>query len=369
MYASFDIRSSIKTYGVSIGGGLIDAIGDEPNTIILCDRYFADRFGGRAAAAVIDIEATEAAKSLDRMPEVVVRLREAGATRGSEIVAIGGGVIQDIATFCASIYMRGVSWRYAPSTLLGMVDSCVGGKSAINVGPYKNIVGNYYPPDRILIDPALVSSLGIEQRIAGLCEAAKICYARGAETFERYLALEPDPSMDERSLAALIELSLRTKQWFIEIDEFDRKERLLLNFGHTYGHAIEGATHFGISHGVAVGVGMIAAAELAKAQYGHGALPSHTDEMVTHIRHLLSFVPGVPEVLSSVSADDYFERFVADKKHTASEYTVIGIGRDGALGIERFARDSAGKARVSEVFELIRHLLSRSAAEEATRQA
>lgn len=353
MYASFDIRSSIKTYRVSIdSGSLGQVVGDTTDTMILCDRYFSDRLGSHAGG-VIDIEATEAAKSLDRIPEVIVRMREAGATRQSRVVAVGGGVIQDIATFCASVYMRGIDWRYIPSTLLGMVDSCIGGKSAINVGPYKNIVGNYYPPDEILIDPALAATLGIEQKVAGLCEAAKICYAHGEETFNRYLALDPSPGMNEAALAELIELSLRTKQWFIETDEFDHKERLLLNFGHTYGHAIEGATHFGISHGVAVGVGMLAAVHLARSRSGT-ALPGYTDAVEAHIRWLLGFIPGLVEVFASVSVDAYFDHFMADKKHTASTYTVVGIGEDGALCIEQFPRDQAGALLIRRAFESVR---------------
>lgn len=352
MYASFDIRSSIKTYGVRIAPGLMEEIAESSaGATVLCDRFFAGRFAGHGGG-VIDVEATEGAKSLDRMPEVIVRIRETGATRQSRLVAVGGGVIQDIATFCSSLYMRGIAWQYTPTTLLGMVDSCIGGKSAINVGPYKNIVGNYYPPDRILIDPGLVATLGIEQKVAGLCEAAKICYAHGEETFARYLALDPSPDMSEVDLARLIELSLRTKQWFIEVDEFDRGERLLLNFGHTYGHAIEGATHFGISHGVAVGVGILAAARLAREQAD--GVPGHTRALEDHMHHLLSFIPGLDEVLGSANTDDYFERFVADKKHTPSEYTVVAIARDGALHIQRLPRDDNGEKFIRGIFDVVR---------------
>lgn len=356
MYASFEIHSSIKSYGVKIASGLMEEItGALGDATVLCDRFFSGRFPGRQG--VIDVEATEEAKSLDRMSEVIVRMREAGVTRQSRLVAVGGGVIQDVATFCSSIYMRGIAWQYAPTTLLGMVDSCIGGKSAINVGPYKNIVGNYYPPNQILIDPGLVATLGIEQRVAGLCEAAKICFARGAETFAEYLALNPEPDMSENDLARLIELSLRTKQWFIEVDEFDRKERLLLNFGHTYGHAIEGATHFGISHGVAVGIGILAAAQLADGQYGEAQSADHVRALVDHIRHLLGFIPGLADILASVETERYFERFVADKKHTPTTYTVVAIGEDGVLGIRSLPRDEQGANVIRGVFDTVRTTL------------
>jgi 3-dehydroquinate synthase len=330
-----------------------DIVDTSSDATVLCDCFFASRFEGYQRG-VIDIEASEAAKSLDRIPEIVIRMRKLGTLRQSRLIAIGGGVIQDVATFCSSVYMRGISWQYLPTTLLGMVDSCIGGKSAINVGPYKNIVGNYYPPDRILIDPGLVSTLGIEQKVAGFCEAAKICYAHGEDTFRRYLALDPFPDMREAALARLIELSLLTKQWFVEVDEFDHKERLLLNFGHTFGHAIEGATHFSVSHGVAVGVGILAALKLARELYVENRLPDYTCALETYIQHLLSFIPALDDVLAMVSVDDYFERFTADKKHTVNSYTVVGIAPDGGLQIIRLSRDEVGENTVRRIFDAVR---------------
>lgn len=354
MFASFDIRSSLKTYGVSIASGIMSELSRfAADSIVLCDRFFAERFAGHEGG-VIGIEATEKAKSLECIPEVIARMRAGGATRRSSLVAVGGGVIQDIGTFCSSIYMRGIGWQYAPTTLLGMVDSCIGGKAAINVGDYKNIVGNFYPPDRILVDPGFTATLGIEQKIAGLCEAAKICYARGKETFSRYVALEPSPQMGGSDLAGLIELSLRTKQWFIEVDEFDRKERLLLNFGHTYGHAIEGATHFRVSHGVAVGVGILAAVELARGQWGEVGIPDHTRALESHIRQLLGFIPGLADVLASAGVENYFAHFVADKKHTPTAYTVVAIGADGALEIRQVPRDEVGAKNFHTIFDVVR---------------
>ncbi len=164
----------------------------------------------------------------------------------------------------ASVYMRGLQWAYIPTTLLAMCDSCIGGKSSINVGPYKNLVGTFHPPAAIMIDPGLVSTLSLEQTVSGLVEACKICYCRGTAAFQEYLDLKPSPSMTEGQIEQAVLLSLSSKKWFIEIDEFDRAQRLLLNFGHTFGHAIEGASHFRISHGIAVGVGMLCAIRLGE---------------------------------------------------------------------------------------------------------
>jgi 3-dehydroquinate synthase len=350
MSASFEIHSSAGRYAVALGTGISDGILKEsPRAIVLCDRFFEARLRNYGLP-VIAVEATEGAKSLDRISEVIVSLREAGAARDSLLIAIGGGVIQDIATFCASIFMRGVPWIYAPTTLLGMVDSCIGGKSSINVGKYKNIVGNFYPPRSVLIDSVFIESLSADKRIAGLCEAAKICFARGDETFRRYLALGPSVDMESDRFVDVIELSLRAKQWFIEIDEFDRKERLLLNFGHTFGHALEGASDFAVTHGVAVGLGMIAAVELARHR-GIAATPAaRTRELVRHVSELLVAVPALGRALQRVTVDEALDRFASDKKHGTDFFTAIVPNDKGDLERISLPRDGASRRVLAESF-------------------
>lgn len=351
MFASFDVTSHIKSYRVSIGGKLLDGcVEATEDHIFLCDQFFALRLSSENRR-VISVEATEARKSLDRMSDIIICLREAGVTRETILVAVGGGVIQDIATFCASIYMRGIPWMYWPTTLLGMVDSCIGGKSAINVGPYKNIVGNYCPPAGVFIDPSVIQSLGIDQKVAGLCEAAKICYARGGATFDRYLELKPAPDMSEAQLAELIKLSLQAKKWFIEIDEFDQKERLLLNFGHTFGHALEGATGFRISHGVAVGLGMLAALYYARMVYGMDHIAQRARMLEAHVRFLLVSIPNLREILAGTDPATLYNRFLADKKHTGSAYVIVGLGEDGALTICQLPHGAKTTATVRGIFE------------------
>lgn len=363
MSVSFDINSEIKPYKVEIGEGLLEAtLKATGDSIFLCDSFFAGRLAP-CGRPVIAIDATEYAKSLDRMSEVIIRLRDSGATRSTNLIAVGGGVIQDVATFCASIYMRGISWKYLPTTLLGMVDSCIGGKSAINVGPYKNIVGNFYPPDEILVDPDLCGTLAVEQKVAGLCEAAKICYARGDDAFARYLALHPSAELKNIKLSHLIDLSLRSKKWFIEVDEFDRNERLLLNFGHTFGHAIEGAAEFAVSHGVAVGVGILAAIHYSRISTGKETLPQSAVTLAAHIRGLLAHIDGLGEVLAATTEQDLLNRFAADKKHTPTAYTIVGIDQTGRLQRLALPRSSESENMIRETFKAIRQPDFLSAAE------
>jgi 3-dehydroquinate synthase len=286
------------------------------------------------------------------MPDYIEMLRKVGATRQSHVVAVGGGIIQDISTFLTSIYMRGLSWTYLPTTVLAMADSCIGGKSSINVRSYKNLVGNFYPPQKIVVDPEFVTTLGLEMTLGGLFEAGKICYAFGAEKFDAYLALAPEIARTPAAVEPIVEFALRTKKWFIEIDEFDRKERLLLNFGHTFGHAIESATHFGVSHGVGVGIGMAIACAYARTMTAFtpkgaalvGKLESHVRAMLATLDTDPAFVKPLVDVAVAM------EKFEYDKKHRADCYRVVTPAADGALALIAIPRDNATRAGLERAF-------------------
>lgn len=325
MSTCFDIKSSVASYSVSIQAGILDeALRDHHQYIILADEWFARELS-REGLRFIPIKASESAKGLETIPELITQLRAFGANRDNRLLAVGGGVIQDVCGFIASIYMRGIPWTYVPTTLLAMTDSCIGGKSSINVGSYKNLVGTFYPPSRVLLDPTLTSSLSTEQRAAGLIEACKICYCRGADTFQKYLDLRASPSMTTQKIEQVLCLSLLSKKWFIEVDEFDRGERLLLNFGHTFGHALEGASHFRISHGVAVGVGVLCALRLGEL-LGRTYLPSSRAYALSqHMRGLLAEVPQLRQELARVSVSELLDRFAADKKHRSEKYSVVVV--------------------------------------------
>lgn len=319
----FKISASTGEYGVEIGSGLLDShLGASTRQIILCDKYFAPAFQSHGLH-VIGIEAVEASKSLDQMSEVIIALRTLGANRNTTVLAIGGGVIQDIATFVASIYMRGLKWAYLPTTLLGMVDSCIGGKSSINVGNYKNLIGNFYPPANIYIDIDFLKTLSLEQKVAGLCEAVKICFSHTGSAFEQYIALDVQPGSSPDEYQKLINLTLQTKRWFIEIDEHDHKERQLLNFGHTFGHAIEGAAHFVIPHGIAVGMGMLAAIECARMNGHFSKAPDRVAMLENYTTALLGTVADLPRWSKQIVTGELMDRFSSDKKHTSTHYVVV----------------------------------------------
>ncbi len=332
MPKSFEVKTSTGSYTVQVGRKLLgELLSARPDCIVIIDERLRDRLPSDLAK-VISLEASEDQKSLDRMPDIILRMRLFKADRSSHVVAIGGGVIQDIATFVCSIYMRGIGWSYMPTTMLGMADSCIGGKSSINVAGLKNLVGNIYPPQAVVVDTDFVSTLDAGQAVGGMIEAAKICFARGQADFLDYCRIGPTfPLTPERAEALMLQ-SLSVKRWFIEVDEFDKKERLLLNYGHTFGHAVEAATSFGIPHGLAVGLGVIAANQVAKASgwlddegtQAAAAMSSHMIEMI----QMAQCAPISPIPLSQV-----LDKFESDKKHQPANYRIVAPQGRGSLSL------------------------------------
>ena len=212
-------------------------------------------------AFYIEIEILEEKKNLESVQNILASMAAYGVTRNDQIIAVGGGALQDLVTLTASIYMRGIDWHFVPTTLMSMLDSCIGGKSSINLGEYKNLIGNFYPPKMILIDPEFLTTLNSIDIASGLAEGVKICFAAGKDTASKFenLSNEWKSSQSSDSILEAIFLCLHSKKWFVEVDEFDKKERKLLNFGHSFGHALESASGFAIPHGVGVFIGMYSA--------------------------------------------------------------------------------------------------------------
>ena len=326
------IRSSSCTYQVDFPAVASLASWQPQADLLLVDEFFAGCLDPALDDRVVLIHADESAKSFDRMGGVLLELKQRGLNRSSTLLGLGGGVIQDITTFVASIYMRGIPWTYVPSTFLAMADSCLGGKSSINVGPAKNLVGTFHPPRQITLMAPLARSLPPTELRGGLAEAAKICFCHGTESFDRYRHLAAPLLAGEWSdlqLAELLHHVLAVKQWFIETDEFDRAERRLLNFGHTWGHALESATGYAIPHGQAVALGMQAAHRFVGDPAGSTPLIDHTHALLDGV---LS-----PDPLRQFDPLRFLEAFRSDKKHGRIHYHVIVPPRQGAsipLGVE-----------------------------------
>jgi 3-dehydroquinate synthase len=358
VFESFDICASTGSYTVRIEpGGFASHLANRNQDVIIADRFFQNTLSGLGASsrAVLFYEASESIKSLVAVPELIEQIRASGANRQTQFVAIGGGVIQDLVAFAASIYMRGVQWIYVPTTILSMVDSCIGGKSSINVGPSKNLVGTFHPPLSVFVDPVLAGTLPLDEQASGIIEAAKICFCRGPESFQSYLRCSAHPGAETAQLAALISHSLRAKKWFIEIDEFDQNERLLLNFGHTFGHAIEGASNYGIAHGIAVGLGIFCALAFSRQSTEDGselyAEAPAVGELEVHLSSIFRSVPDLSSKLAGLSLDDVMKRFESDKKHQQDDYVLILVEPSGKVVIKKIQKSPAAVRRIRSAIE------------------
>lgn len=351
----FKVNSSISNYVVEIEKGGIGSFIKKNPSYTIVDNNVNRLWPQLNLSSPIIVDAIESNKTLFTVAMLIESLREQKANRKSSLVAIGGGIVQDVSTFCASSYMRGLHWNYAPTTLLGMVDSCIGGKSSINVGQYKNIAGNFYPPQKIIVDVDFCKTLSEQQLIEGLSEAVKICYAHSENRFDKYLEIvDLEQNIYELDFESIVILSLKTKKQFIEEDEFDNGVRLLLNFGHTFGHALEGASDFKISHGVAVGLGMISAYKLSIDLGFIKSSNSRALKLLCHVKDLLQRAPELDAILQKIDMDSAVQKFKSDKKHESDSFVAILYDEKGALVRKSFKKSDNHEQMILNAFNFLR---------------
>jgi 3-dehydroquinate synthase len=205
---------------------------------------------------IIEIDAHEKQKSYKGLVPVINKLIESGFRKNHRLIGIGGGITQDITAFTASIMYRGVDWIFFPTTLLAQGDSCIGSKTSINFGEYKNQLGGFYPPNKIYIDLNFLDTLSLSDLQSGLGEMSHYFVVSGKEDFKQYKH-DYKLALSEKSiLSKMISQSLNIKKSYIEIDEYDQNERQVFNYGHSFGHAIESMTNYAVPHGIAVSFGM-----------------------------------------------------------------------------------------------------------------
>jgi 3-dehydroquinate synthase len=204
----------------------------------------------------LSIEATEHNKTLEYCQTIIKDLITKNIRKNNVIVAIGGGIIQDITAFISSILFRGIEWEFYPTTLLAQADSCVGSKTSINLNEIKNLLGTFNPPSAIYIDVEFLKSLPTQEIKSGIGEMLHFYLLEGSELAEAMM-LEYDKLIKSpKLLKNYIMASLKIKKRTVEKDEFDMNERNLFNYGHTFGHAIETVSDYAINHGQAVTMGM-----------------------------------------------------------------------------------------------------------------
>ena len=294
---------------------------------IVSDEHVWPLYGERLRAALearlpkseaIVLPAGEAHKTLDTVRTIYDRFVEAGLDRGSVVVALGGGVITDMAGFAAATFMRGLPLVQVPTTLLAMVDASVGGKVAVDHPRGKNLIGAFVQPLLVMVDPDLLATLPEMQRRSGLAEVIKAGVIGDVELFDHLAREVPGTSQVPGTwMRWAVERALQVKITIVEEDPYERGRRAVLNLGHTFAHAFEVLADYRLSHGLAVSMGMVAAAHLAELR----RLPK-SDRLRKSIADTLRR-HGLPVTYADASPERVYQAMYADKKRRGSKLSYI----------------------------------------------
>jgi 3-dehydroquinate synthase len=334
-------RQGRSTYRISIDGESLATIGEiaagiaaGSSVAIISNKTVFNLYGSVAEKSLEKaglklvthlIGDGERFKNLKTLESTLKFLGENKIARTDLIVALGGGVVGDLAGFAAAVYLRGIKFIQVPTTLLSMIDSSVGGKTGINTGFGKNLVGAFYQPSAVVIDPDVLRTLPKRELTAGFCEAVK----QGALSGRKLLKLTEDALNNIGQFDRFLAEQVRFKASIVAADEresaakTDAKSRKILNFGHTFGHAIEKVTRYRrFKHGEAVGHGIIFAAELSKK------LEILADDEVKLLNDVVHRAGTLPS-LHGIDPSEVFEAFKFDKKNIGRSLQWILLERIG----------------------------------------
>ena len=340
------------TYDILLGSGLLTQLpallaerGLTGPVVIVSDENVASFWAqplqeafaqAHTPATLITLPAGEAHKQLSTIARLYDEFLAAGLDRSGVVLALGGGVVGDMAGFAAATYLRGVRLVQVPTSLLAMVDSSVGGKTGVDLPQGKNLVGAFKHPELVVIDPDVLATLPPEEFRNGLAEVIKHGIIQDAELFAQFRGDGPD------SLLSMIARALRVKIDVVQQDPFEAGLRAHLNLGHTFGHAIERVSHYAIPHGQAVGLGLIAAASLAARR---GICPP---ELPAQIQDVLARV-NLPTTLHGYQPEAILQAMTTDKKRKQGRVRFVLPRALGDVGVYDDVRDEEVLASLKSV--------------------
>lgn len=332
-----------KTYTITIQEASLGQVGNwlanlwstDKKVAIITDTVVSDFYLAQVKDALADsgfnvcykiLPSGEGTKSLETTSEVMAWLTSEGLTRSDGLLALGGGIIGDLAGFVASTYMRGIDFVQLPTSLLAQVDSSVGGKTAVNCHGIKNLVGTFYQPDGVLIDPLTLGTLPSERVSEGLAEVVKMAAILDSELWHD---LDQLTSVEDflKNPTPFIARSCYLKGMIVESDEKEKGKRLLLNFGHTLAHGIEGTVLPPIAHGQAVAIGMY---QLSKVLVEKGHTPA---DALWHLGEMLKKF-NLPVTMPPLSFELFFQSLKSDKKNRGQDIKLVyleAIGKSEIL--------------------------------------
>jgi 3-dehydroquinate synthase len=355
-----DVATPSRAYTVTIADGALDGLGRALDDVHAPGRRFvvssplvwrlhgpqlAKALNGAGAdAEPILVPDGERYKQLPTVARIYDALVTAKADRASTLITFGGGVIGDMAGFAAATYLRGLALVHVPTTLLAQVDSAIGGKVGVNHPLGKNLIGSFYQPHAVVVDPALLGTLPRREFRAGLYEVIKYGMISSAPLFDRIgKDRKPIFARTPEALTAIISESCRIKAAVVSVDEREAGPRRILNFGHTAGHAIEAVTKYRrYRHGEAVGYGMLVAAELAA---GRGALADRDRQALADLIASLGPLPAIADI----SAAHIIEAMQHDKKMVSGRLHFVLPTAVGATTIVNDVTEKEVKVALKKV--------------------
>ena len=279
--------------------------------------------------AVLTFKAGEESKNLNTLAALYDELAEAGLTRSDMVIALGGGVTGDMGGLAAATFLRGIAFIQIPTSLLATVDSSVGGKVAVDLKSGKNLVGAFYQPKAVFIDPDLLQTLPVRYLHDGLAEVIKYGCIRDQALFAKLEALQNDADLLDQ-VDEIIETCCNIKARIVEHDEFDTGERMLLNFGHTLGHAVEKTFHFDtFSHGEGVGIGMVLLTRQAEQM---GLTEPGTAQKIANLLQKYKLPVSV-----EMKQQEFLNAIALDKKKRGSYLTLVLLKTIGESFLQKVA--------------------------------
>jgi 3-dehydroquinate synthase len=341
-----------KQYPIYIERGLIQNIGVEIKKIyvskkifIITDHNVESLYGSKIESSLkkesfivkkILIEPGEKSKSFETLQSVCEEILEFGLARGDLIIAFGGGVVGDLGGFAASILLRGIAFIQIPTTLLAQVDSSVGGKVAINSGNGKNLIGSFYQPEAVFIDPDLLNTLSERVFNDGMAEVIKCAAIKDERLFYKLLQYETKETLTN-DIGEIIYICCNIKKNIVQVDEKDIGERMLLNFGHTIGHVIEKMFNYEtFTHGEAVAMGMVA---ITKNSEKLGITEKGSLELLIRLINKYNLHIKLP----NMDKEEFFKALLLDKKNINENINLILLEKIGCGFIKKIKRDYIDK--------------------------
>jgi 3-dehydroquinate synthase len=312
--------SSDREYRISIGldwRGACESIRSRYSKVLIIAPAELKGLLNFADETVFYVPEGESQKDIAIVSQVWDVLGRLQLGRTDAIIGIGGGATTDLAGFVAATWLRGVDWFAIPTTLAAMVDASIGGKTGINTSAGKNLVGAFYSPTHVIIDTVFLDSLSDRDYAAGLAEVIKTGLIADASILNRLEGLNTISEVRDYS-AELIEKSARVKADVVSKDFKEGKLREILNFGHTFGHAVEKSMNYELRHGEAVAIGLVYALELSEDLAGFDA--NQTSKVVTLLTKF-----GLPITVTGLSFEELLQLMLGDKKTRGSQLRFIGL--------------------------------------------